>query len=66
MHGLSATLLLLTGLTALTTADKPLQDHQNTGGRWKRESLGKQLSTFLYFDQHGKTENIFVNINIII
>jgi len=38
MHGLSATLLLLTGLTALTTADKPL-GQQNTGGRWKRESL---------------------------
>jgi len=43
MHGLSATLLLL-GLTALTTADKHLGG-QNTGGRWKRESLESNNAT---------------------
>jgi len=39
MHGHSATLLLLTGLTALTTAD------QNTGGRWRRETLESSNAT---------------------
>jgi len=44
MHGHSATLLLLTGLTALSTADKPL-GHQNTGGRWRRETLESSNAT---------------------